>query len=183
MGRSFFICALILLGILFFLFFPVIIEGDVHYDMNRRKFAFCVQLYGFLKLTGGYLTTYKGGVAMHTGNKKAKLIAYRDIQSEGKKFSFVKTFRPISYILTTESGAEYLFLTSIAQIALRMYVFMKGIEKDGIENNLWLTDGDTLRVSAHVVIFFNGYILLKNVLEFIKEKMKLWTRKTKKSTA
>ena len=121
-------------------------------------------------------------MALHISSKKAILIPYKEANSRRKKFSFVKTFRLIALSITTETGAEYLFPVSIMHTALRAYFFMVGGDKEKIENNLWLTDGDVLRVSLNNVIYFNGYILLVNFLKFIKEKMKiLWQKKKEKS--
>ncbi len=182
MGRLFFftLTALIFLAILFF---PIYLETDAHYDMNRRKFTFALYAYKSIPLIGGYAATYAGGVALHVSKKKAILIPYSKVNSERKKFSFVKTFRLKSFILTTESGAEYLPLTALAHSVLRTLFFIKDGEKEGIENNLWLTDGDVLRISLNCIFYFNLYILLKNFIKFCKEKIKiLCQKKRKKST-
>ena len=184
MGRLLFIALLWLSAIVLLLFFPIYIESDTHYDMNRRKFTFAVYLYGFLKLIGGYATTYQGGFALHVSKKKAILLPYAELNSERKRFSFVKTFRLVSLRLTTETGAEYLFPITLLQTLLRAYLFFKPEKRGKIENNVWLTDGDELRISFNSVIFFNLFIILINFLKFLKEKMKiLWRRKTKKSIA
>ncbi len=180
MGKLFFYAFFILM---FLLFFPVYLETDVHYDMNRRKLAFTVNAYKLIPLIGGYVATYSGGLAVHVTKRKAILIPYSQLNSERKKFSFVKTFRLKSFLLTTESGAEYLFLTAAAHTALRTYFFIQGGKKEKIENNLWLTDGDVLRLSLSSVIYFNLYIILKNFIKFCKEKMRIiCRRKTRKST-
>ncbi|MBR2023765.1 MAG: hypothetical protein IJ996_04555 [Clostridia bacterium] len=151
--------------------------------MNRKKFGFAVFLFKRIKIIGGYIATYNGGIALHVSEKKAILIPYSQMNSERKRFSFIKTFRLIAFNLTTETGAEYLLPVALAHTALRAYFFTIGGDKDKIENNLWLTDGDTLRVSLNFVIFFNLYILLKNFIKFLKEKIKiLWRKRKKKST-
>lgn len=184
MGRLFIYVTLALIAVILLLFCPIVIETNVHYDMNRKKFGFCVFLYGFIKLLGGYAATYRGGIALHVSPQKAILIPYSQMDSERKRFSFVRTFRLISLILTTETGAEYLLPVSIAHTFLRAYFFIIGGDKEKIENNLWLTDGDVLRISLNCVIYFNLFILVKNLIMFLKEKIKiLWNRKIKKSTA
>ena len=167
----------------FLLFLPIVLEGDVHYDMNRRKFGFAVFLYKIIKLIGGYAATYKGGLALHVSPKKAILIAYSELDSERKRFSFVTSFRLIAFTLTTETGAEYLLPVSIAHNILRNLFFLLGGNKDKYENNLWLTDGDVLKVSFNIVAYFNLFMLLCALLKFLKEKIKiLWQKKMKKST-
>lgn len=181
MGKPFYI-VFILSSVFILLFLPIVIELDAHYDMNRRKFAFASYLYGKIKLIGGYIGIYPGGIALHLSKKKAKLIPYAKVNSERKRFSFLRTFRLIGFTLTTETGVEYLFPISTLHTLLRGYFFAIGGDKEKIENNLWLTDGDVLRISLNCIIYFNLLILLKNLFKFIKEKIKsIWQKKTKKS--
>jgi len=180
MGGSFFFLITMLIVVVI-LFFPIYIETDAHYDMNRRKFGFAVYAYKVIPLIGGYVSTYPGGLALHLSKKKAILIPYKRLNSERKRFSIVKTFRLKSFNLTTESGAEYLFLTASAHAFLRTYFFIKGGEKEYIENNLWLTDGDVLRISLNSLVYLNLYILLKNFIKFCKEKIQIYVGKKSKS--
>ena len=104
------------------------------------------------------------------------------MNSERKRFSFMRTFRLISCVFTTETGAEYLLPISYAHMILRTYFFVIGGNKEGIENNVWLTDGDVLRISASIILRFNLFLILKNVIKFLKEKIKhLWRKKKEKS--
>ena len=165
------------------LFTPIYLHMNAHYDMNRKKLAFTTNAYRAIKLIGGYVATYKGGVAVHISKKKAILIPYTEMEGERKRFSFLKTFRLKSLSLTTETGAEYLFQMALLQILFRVYFFLQGGQKEKLENNLWLTDGDVLRISANIVLRFNIYIILRNIIMFLKEKIKtLWQKKIKKST-
>lgn len=70
------------------LFFPIFLEADVHYDMNRKKFGFALYAYKVIKLIGGYVTTYPGGIALHISPKKAILKPYSG-HGFGKKTVFV----------------------------------------------------------------------------------------------
>ncbi len=183
MGRFFLFAALSLLLLVVLLFFPIFLELDVHYDMNRKKFGFVLYAYKILKLIGGYVTTYPGGIALHVSPKKAIVKPYSGLDSERKRFSFTKAFRIVSFSLTTETGAEYLLPVSLAHTALRTIFFSIGGEEGKIENNLWLTDGDELKVSMNLVTYFNLFILLCAFLKFLKEKIiSIWRKKTKKST-
>ena len=177
MGRLFFWLFVGVVALLVLLFFPIIMDTDIHGDLNKKKLTFLVRLYGKIKLFGGYATTYKGGVALHLSNDKALLKPFNQMNDERKRFSFIKTFKPIEFTLTTETGAEYLFYVAAVHAALRIYFFAIGGEKENIENNLWLTDGDVLRVSLHSAVFFNVYILLSNLFKAIKEKIKTYARK------
>ena len=180
MGRLFFFVIAFLIVVMI-LFFPIYLETDAHYDMNRRKLGFAVYVYKRIPLVGGYISTYPGGIALHISKKKAILIPYEKLNSERKKFSIVKTFRLKSFNLTTETGAEYLFFTAFAHAFLRTVFFIKGGEKEYIENNLWLTDGDVLRISLNSLLYFNLYILLKSFIKFCKEKIQIYVGKKSKS--
>lgn len=165
------------------IFLPIPLKTNIHYDMNRRKFCFSVYLFKFLRIFGGYIATYKGGLALHISDKKAILLPYSQINNERKRFSFMKTFRLKSLLLTTETGAEYLCPIALAHTAIRTYFFMKGGKKKNIEQNLWLTDGDTLRVSVTIVVHFTIFMLICQFVKLLKEKYRIWQKKTKKSMA
>ena len=182
MGRLFFVLSFLLLTVAFLLFFPIILDTDIHGDINKRKLTFLLRLFGKIKILGGYITTYKGGIAFHINERKAILKPYKQMNEERKRFSFLKSFRPIEFTLTMETGAEYLFYVAIVQAILRIYFFAIGGAKEKIENNVWLTDGDVLRVSLHSAIFFNGYILLCNFIKFLRGKIvNLCLKRKKKS--
>ena len=173
------ILAIVLISVLFLLFCPVYLETDGHYDMNGRKLAFSVHAYKFIKLVGGYIATYPGGLALHITQKKAVLIPYSQVNDERKKFSVIRTFRLKTLALITETGAEYLLPVSLLQTVFRAIFFGMGGKKEKLENNLWLTDGDTLRVSVNFIIRFNLFIILRNFVKFIKEKIKTaWQKKS-----
>ncbi len=96
MGRFFLFSAVGLLVLAALLFFPIFLEADIHYDMNRKKFGFALYAYKVLKLIGGYVTTYPGGIALHISPKKAILKPYSGMDSDRKRFSFTKAFRIVS---------------------------------------------------------------------------------------
>lgn len=170
-----------LLGIITLLFFPIYLSSDGHFDMNRRKFAFSVRAYDIFPLIGGYLATYNGGFAFHLSKRKVRLIPYNQINQERKRFKIYKLFRLKNITLTTETGAEYLFPVGVLHAFLRTYFFILQGKKEKIENNVWLTNGDVLRLSYNLTVFFNLFILLRYFVKFLKEKM-ICQRKTKKST-
>ena len=48
-----------------------------------------------------------------------------------------------------------------------------------LENNLWLADGDLLRFSVNFIVRFNLFIILRNFIIFLKEKIKIiWQKKS-----
>ena len=183
MDRFFFVFCLISLSIILLLFFPIYVKTDGHYDMNGRKLAFSISLYKFFRVFGGYIATYKGGLAMHVSSQKAILIPYRDLNRERKRFSIMRAFHLHKINLTVETGAEYLLPSATIHGILRTIFFILGGKKEKIENNVWLVDGDVLRVTMNFTIRFNLFILLCRAMITIKEQIKeVWRKKIKNST-
>ena len=183
MDRFFFVFCLISLSIILLLFFPIYVKTDGHYDMNGRKLTFSISLYRFFRVFGGYIATYKGGLAMHVSSQKAILIPYRDLNRERKRFSIMRAFHLHKINLTVETGAEYLLPSATIHGILRAIFFILGGKKEKIENNVWLVDGDVLRVTMNFTIRFNLFILLCRAMITIKEQIKqVWLRKIKNST-
>ena len=128
------------------------------------------------------MTSYPGGIAIHNSSKNAILKPYSQLDSDRKRFSFIRSFRLSSFILTTETGAEYLFLVAIVQILLRCIFFVNGGTKEKVENNVWLTDGDELRISLNFIAYFNIFLLIKELVKFLRGKISLlWQKKMKSS--
>lgn len=151
--------------------------------MTGRKLAFSVCLYRFIRLIGGYIATYPGGIALHVSPKKAILIPYQDLERERKRFSVLNSFHLKGLQITVETGSEYLLPTSAMQMIFRIVFFALGGKKEKIENNLWLTEGDILRLSVSFTVRFNLFTLLLRLIAYLKEKFLLsWRRKIKKST-
>ena len=183
MGRFFFIFSIIAVSLLILLFFPIYLETDAHYDVNRRKFAFVVYANKILRLLGGYVATYNGGLALHISSDKAILLPYKELDRERKRVSIIRTFRLKSLCITTETGPEYLMQIAAAQEAFQWIFLIMGGKQEKLERNLWLTDGDVLRISVTFVIRLNLYMIVRNFIRFMKEKIKvLCQTKIKKST-
>ena len=182
MGKFFFsnpIFLAVLIGSIL-LFAPIYLTLDGYYDLNRRKLAFAVRVYKFIKILGGYIATYTGGLAIHLSKNKAIIVPYLQINNERKRFSFMRTFRLKSCLLTTETGAEYIPLATLAHTCTRAYYTAKGGKTQGIENKLWITDGDVLKVALRFTVSFNLFIISKRFLAYLKEKLKnIWQKKVK----
>ena len=182
MGRFFFVVSIVVAALMALLFFPIYLETDAHYDVNRRKFAFAVYANKIFRLLGGYVATYSGGLALHISSDKAILLPYKELDRERKRVSIIRTFRLKSLCITMETGAEYLMQISILQEVFQWIFLIMGGKKEKLERNLWLTDGDVLRISVTFVIRLNLYMIVRNFLRFLKEKIKvLCQTKMKKS--
>ena len=172
MGRFFFVVLMITI-ILIFLFFPIYLETNAHYDMNRRKFAFVIYANKIIRLFGGYVATYSGGLALHTSKDKAILLPYSELNKERKRVSIIRTFRLKSLCITMETGAEYFMQIAVLQEIFQWVFLIMGGKREKLERNLWLTDGDVLRISVTFVIRLNLYMIVRNFIRFLKEKIKV----------
>ena len=173
MDRFFFILLTVCIGFLALLFLPIYIHSDLYYDVNGRKCAFSVTAYRFLPIIGGYIATYNGGLAFHISKKKAILLPYNDMKQEQKKISVLRTFRLKTLAINIETGAEYFLYTMLAQRVFTAYFLLQGGKKEKLKHSLWLTDGNALRISLHCVLRLNGYIILRNVFVYLKEKFQV----------
>ena len=149
--------------------------------MNRRKFAFVMHINKFFRVLGGYVATYHGGFALHISEKKAILLPYKEMNSKRKKISVVRTFRLKALAITMETGAEYILqMTALQEIFEGIFLSMGG-KREKLERNLWLTDGDVLRISVSFVIRLNLYMIMRNILKFLKEKVRYYVRQKSKN--
>ena len=126
MDKSFFLVLLHVLGglsVIIQLFLPIFIKAVAHYDMNRRKFAFSVYLFGFIKIIGGYIATYNGGLAVHLSRKSAVLFPYSKMHSERTRFSFIKT---VHFIL------EFLFTFNLLFVCIGIGEVLKVAELNSL---------------------------------------------------
>ena len=120
---------------------------------------------------------------MHITRKKAVLLPYKKMNDERKRFAFVKTFRLIRVHLTVETGANYLMPTLLGTAFLRVYLQNKAKFLQTYQSQIWLGNGDVLRISGNWLLFFNLFIVTKNFIIFLKEKINiLWRKKIEKST-
>ena len=163
MGRIFTLF-LVIAGAAIFLFAPIVQEFNIFGDLGSKKLAFSLYLFGFVKLAGGYVTSYHGGVAVHLSEKKAVLLPYSGMNEERKKFKIFRSFRLISLETSAETGAEY--FAAITYAALKGFLALKGALNKS-ELKLYLTDGDALKVSARVVAYFQIAVLLALFVRFL----------------
>ena len=160
-----FFFVLIIVIVCAILFFPIYIETNAHYDMNRRKLALGIYLYKILRIFGGYLATYNGGLAFHVSEKKAIIIPYSQVNKERKRFSIFRAFRLKSLYLTIETGAEYLLTMATMQKILETYFTLKSGHPCLYQGVLWLNNGDLLRISLQFTAYFNlGICVIKTVV-------------------
>ena len=166
-------------------FLPVVQTLNAYGDLNAKKLTFSLYLFGFIRLIGGYVTSYKGGVAVHVSKKKAILLPYSGMDDERKKFAFVRTFHLLSLAETSETGAEYLLPAGAFHLALKSYLAFTGRSKKS-RTNLWLTDGDTLKISVRLTFYFTvaglALTFFKFLIKSAARRLKQEWKKKEKST-
>ncbi len=165
MGKPFYFLpyGIIVVLVTALLFIPIPTRLYLHYDVNRRKFCFALYVFSFLRIVGGYVATYRGGLALHISQNRAIVFPYKQMKSERKRFSFLRTF-PLTRLETTvETGADYLLPVTCAVSVLRTYYLLRGGKISRLEQNLWLADGDVLRISCNIGTRFYIAKLIANM--------------------
>lgn len=162
------------------LFFPIYLAGIFYFDFLNEKFVFSLSFYKLFQIYGGYVTIHSQGIIIHRNKTRADLLPYKDLKKKSKKFSFVKTFEFISAKINVETSAEYVFGLECAR---RVYEFLKVSYKKLKNTNvdLRLIENQSFKVFGKTALFFNGFILLTDLIIYLWGKMQnLWQIKIKK---
>lgn len=154
-----------------FLFLPIPLSLRMQYDLNKRKFVFNANIYRFIKVFGGYLATYQGGLAVHTSQKKVLIFPYRKLYADRGRFSLMRifTFKKVNLII--ETGAEYLFFVGVLQKIFNFYFACKGEKRKYAVYDIWLADGDLLKASIEILLSFSLFKILQSYLKYLKGKI------------
>ena len=176
---SFFLAVLLSIAGVLILFLPIIVELNTHADLNGKKLAFSLYAYGLLRVLGGYVGVYPGGMVMHVGKKKAFLVPYANMEKERKRFSFIRAFHIRKMEISTLTGIEYAAPTMLVHSVSLLYVKARGGKPNG---NIWVTNGDLLKVTARIVVDFNLFLIGKLFFIFLKEKLQCLIRKKRKKS-
>ena len=178
---KFFLCGLISLAVLLVLFFPIFLNADFYYQIRSKKVGFYLSLYGKIKLIGGYISTYPGGVAIHLSQKKALLTGYREMDEQRKKFPFQDFFTLKKISLHIRTGAEYFFSLYALQTVKTIVTHIRPKYGRIIDSNLSLVNGDELRISARIITKSTLFKQVKGIIKYIVSRiLSIW--KMKKST-
>lgn len=172
----------IILSIAVLLTFPIVIYGEIYLDIRRNKYAVSLSIYRIFRFLGGYFELYSKGFVLHKNEKTAVLIPITNITTHKKRFSFLDSFRLTSIVCITETGAEsFLFCDFIRRIENIVH-WIKPNRKNATYK-IWLTDTNALNTSVELIFYSNLLIVVKNLIEFLREKLKiLWQKKVKIST-
>lgn len=164
------------------LFFPIVINGEIYFDIKKKKYTVSLSVYKIFRFLGGYFQLYDKGFVLHKNEQTAVLIPFKNILSNKDKFSFFESFRLHSLIYTIETSVEtFLFSDLIRRIQTLLTTL--NTKKRRIQGKLWLTDKNSLNLSAKLIFYSNLLIIIIDLLKFLGEKCKeLWQKKVKIST-
>lgn len=179
MGK-FFLYALIIFAVFFVLFVPILLHTDFYYQIRSKKVGFCVTLYGKIKLFGGYISTYQGGIAVHFSQKRALLTGYREMDEQRKKYPLRDFFDVKKVSLNIRTGADYLFPLYALKIVTSIVLHVRPDYREHITSRLSLENGDELKLSARVVLKSSLFRQCKGFIKYIVRR-KITTWKMKKS--
>lgn len=182
MSGSFFY-AVIIIVFYILLFFPIYFSFSFYFDILNKKCAFCLRIYKFFTIFGGYITFYENGIAIHRNRKKVNLIEFSNILSQQKRFSFIKTFELIKANFLIECDASYILPLICLDQSYKIASFLsEKLKKTRL--NIWLVEKETLKITVKFRMFFNLFILLEDLVVYLRRNVKsLWRQKIKKSTS
>ena len=159
----------LLLGLFFaviLLFLPLCFELDVHYQAKEKKLGIAVYLCRFIKIFGGYLDVYPGGIAFHTKRNKVILIPLKAGDGQRKRISIVRIFKISELHVTAEIGAEYIPLSLLLGALLRGYCLFQGGDQACCRSQVWLRNEDFFSITLRVVTKINTCMLLNELLNY-----------------
>ena len=169
MGGLFVILGIV--GLIFLLFFPFYLEANFYYNSKDKKIGVVVYVLKKIKIIGGYLDAYPGGIALHTSNDKAILFPIQDKEGRKKRISIFRRFKMSRFAVTTETGAKYLPLVALLYVLFRGYFVWQGGEIKNYQSHVWLKDGDCFSLTASGEAKVTIYMQICALINKIKEKL------------
>lgn len=177
MGK-FFLSFGIAFAVLLVLFFPIFLNTDLYYQIRSNKLGFCISLYGKIKLSGGYISTYYGGLAIHLSEKKALLTGYKEMEEQRKKFSFRDFFTLKNISVHIRTGAEYFLALYALHMASGLFTFFSPAYRKIVHSNFCLENGDELRLSARIIVKSTLFQQLMGFIKYtVRRIMSAWKMK------
>lgn len=176
-------CVIILCS-LTVLLFPIFLNINLFFDIEKKKCCFSVYLLRFIKLHGGYITVCRRGIVLHMSRKKALLVPFRELLDSGKKFEITSGFILYGYSHFIEIGGEENLVLPLFAAAMVRILTCIGAAYAVKKRHCRSFKGDVaciygkpcLKVSMRLIFLFNlGLLLLagiKLILRNILEKKK-----------
>lgn len=176
MGKPFFFFSVLVLVVLFL---PIVLEGDLYYDVYKRKCIFSLRLYKWLPIIGGYFATYVGGLAMHVNEKHAVLLPYAEWKEGQKRISVLKLFRLRSLNVQIETDTDLLLPILWIHRAFGIAMQIAKQKRAIVRNSLWIRENkENLALSLQTIVWTNTARLLMAGMNIVKEKIKtIWKKK------
>ena len=179
MYEQFFFVVFAIIALIAATFIPVYLHTTFYYELGNKKTGFCIELYGKIKLIGGYATTCPGGMALHVSDKKAFVFSYRQMDDGRKKFSSKNgiSMKNISVLLHC-SPEYYVQLSTIESIIKTIGLFVK--EKDThLQGKTLAISENTIRLYGKIVVKIAVYAQIIALIRYLIGRMKAWGEKVK----
>lgn len=176
---NFFFALLGLIAVAFFLFCPVFLRLSFYYELESGKTGFCCDLYGIIKLFGGYITTCPGGLAIHLTKGKAYLLSYRQMDDDRKKYTKKNGIMIDKIEVFCESGYEYFLQLSLLENAIKtifLFFLQKGVT---LRSRTVAVAEDTLRFYAKIIVKIAVYAQVLSLIRYFIGRIKEWQMKAK----
>jgi len=161
------------------LIFPLFISVKACIIFNDKKLYFTLQLFGFIKLLGGYVELGKDGLIIHLSKNKAIIIEKKNLLSVGKKFKPLKDYHVIKFVFLLEIGAknrelialESAFIVNYISEIAKWIIYNKKPYVNYSGNVNMYQDTDNINIFIDTVFLLNLLMILLSLIKIIWEKM------------
>ena len=171
MGK-FFLFFCILAIVILAVFFPIKITADGYYLLRSARVNLSIRLFNKIKMIGGYLSSYRGGFALHFSSAKAVVFGYKDVETREKNFPFRKSFKIKKISLHIRTGAEYFLPICSLEIIRRSIAQINPFLKEKSTVEIALINNDELHVAARMTVITTLYKQLKAIVIYLIRRMR-----------
>ena len=159
--------------------FPIFFNINCYASLKERKIFFCLTLFNFLKIAGGYIEYLYDGIFIHYTNTKAYLITNKKIFGLQKKFKPLKDYTIIRWNMAIDYGCghnimqcctiSFLLCYVIEQIKWFLYNSKPYLETNN-KINVYKEE-KFLKIYLNFTFIFNVLMVIISVIKILMEKI------------
>ena len=179
MYEQFFFTIFILSVLIFLTLIPIYLHTSFYYELGNKKTGFCVELYGKIRVFGGYITTCSGGIALHVNDQKAYVFSYRQMDDGRKSFTPQNgiTFKKISVLL--HCSPEYYVQLSLLENVIKTGALFFKKEDIQLQGKTLAIGENTIRIYGKIVVKIAIYAQILAFIRYLLGRIKAWREKVK----
>ena len=169
----------VIIGIIVLLIFPICINVKAFFSLKDKKIYFLIQLFGFIKILGGYITFDKVGIVLHLSDKKAVILFYSKLLNVKDKIKPLKDYHLVKFNYVLDIGLKneiFLsvlfanFLNTLTNVLGQVIVSKKPYFDCKSKINL-IETFDRINLFINSAVLFNGVVLLGSIIKIMIGKI------------